>query len=134
MNPDATATVHATMPLCELLGVRAECFEPDEVVLALDWRAELCTSGGMLHGGAVMALADAAGAACAYLNLPAGAAGTSTIQSATNFLGAVSDGGVTATSRPLHVGSSTVVVETRVHHGDRLVATTTQTQAVLRAR
>ena len=59
----------------------------ERVVLTLDWRPELCTSGGLLHGGAVMALADAAGGACAFFNLPEGATGTSTIESKTNFLG-----------------------------------------------
>ncbi len=81
-----------------------------------------------------MALADSAGGACAFANLPAGATGTSTIESKTNFLGAVREGVVSATARPLHVGGSTIVVETEVHHGERLVAKTTQTQAVLRPR
>ena len=62
---------------------------PDAVVLELAWRPELCTSNGILHGGVIMALADSAGAGCAFLNLPDGAAGTSTIESKTNFLGAV---------------------------------------------
>ena len=81
-----------------------------------------------------MALADSAGAACAFLNLPEGAVATSTIESKTNFLGAVTDGTVTATSQPLHVGGTTIVIETELHDGDRLVAKTTQTQAVLDPR
>ena len=57
---------------------------------------------------------------------------TATIESKTNFLGAVVDGTVIATATPLHVGSTTIVIETEVRHGDRLVAKVTQTQAVLR--
>jgi uncharacterized protein (TIGR00369 family) len=132
-NPN-TDFIRSAMPLCALLGVEATEASPQQVVLTLDWRPELCTSGGLLHGGAVMALADAAGGASAFLNLPEGATGTSTIESKTNFLGAVTEGTVVATATPLHVGGMTIVIETVVHHGDRLVAKVTQTQAVLRPR
>jgi uncharacterized protein (TIGR00369 family) len=82
-----------------------------------------------------MALADSAGGACAFANLPDGAAGTSTIESKTNFLGAVREGTVTATARPLHVGRTTIVVETELRRDDgRLVAKVTQTQTVLLPR
>ncbi len=131
---DSTAFVHSVMPLCETLGVQAPVMTAAEVQLTLAWAPHLCTSNGLLHGGAIMTLADSAGAAAASLNLPEGAAGTSTIESKTNFLGAVRDGVVTATSRPLHVGSTTIVVETEVRNGDKLVAKVTQTQAVLRPR
>ncbi|MDP1819693.1 MAG: PaaI family thioesterase [Acidimicrobiales bacterium] len=132
---DPTAIVHATMPLCATLGVTASRFEADEVVLQLDWKPELCTTGGLLHGGVVMALADSAGAACAYLNLPEGAAGTATITSSTSFLGAVKGGAVTATSTLLHRGGSTIAVETAVtDDAGRLVGKVMQTQAVLRPR
>jgi 1,4-dihydroxy-2-naphthoyl-CoA hydrolase len=122
------------MPLTATLGFEAMEFSADKVVLAVDFDDGLCTSGGLLHGGAVMALADSAGGACAFLNLPDGATGTSTIQSATNFLGGVRDGRTIATAVPIHVGSTTIVVETEVRHGDRLVAKTIQTQAVLRPK
>lgn len=122
------------MPMCATLGVTASKLDSDSVVLHLPWRAELCTSGDRLHGGIQMALADAAGAACAFANLPDGAIGTSTIESKTNFLRAVSGGEVTATARPLHVGSTTVVVEVELTNDDRLVAKVTQTQIVLRPR
>lgn len=131
---DPTEFVRASMPLCAELGVTGTRIGPDEVVVELPWKPELCTIGGVLHGGALMALADSAGAVCAYFNLPEGAVGTSTIESKTNFLGAARDGVVTATSRPLHAGSTTIVVETEVRSGDRLIAKTTQTQAVLRPR
>lgn len=134
-DTEATATLHQTMPMCASLGMRAERFLPDGVVLALDWAENLCTSNGVLHGGAVMALADSAGGACAFLNLPPGAAGTSTIESKTNFLGAIRGGTVRASSKPLHVGASTIVVETEVRSAeDKLVAKVTQTQTVLRPR
>jgi uncharacterized protein (TIGR00369 family) len=125
-------TLHGLMPLCELLGVDVDAASSDEVRLGLTWRPDLCTGAGVLHGGAIMALADSSGAACAFLNLPAGA-GTATIESKTNFFRAVRDGRVVATSRPLHVGSSTIVIETEVRGADdRLVAKVTQTQAVLK--
>jgi uncharacterized protein (TIGR00369 family) len=131
-----TETVQTTMPLCATLGVTASDFAPDRVVLHLDWQPALCTSAGLLHGGALMALADSAGAASAFLNLPEGAAGTSTIESKTNFLGAVREGdSITATATPLHRGATTIVVETEVRTTQgKLVAKTTQTQAVLRPR
>lgn len=134
MSADPTDPIRHTMPLCETLGFVTRSFEPDEVTLAVDWAPELCTSNGILHGGVLMTLADSAGAAIAFLNLPDGATGTSTIESKTNFLGAVTGGTVVATARPLHRGSTTIVVETELTDGDRLVAKVTQTQAVLRPR
>jgi len=132
---DATELIRQLMPLCATLDVRVVRNEPDHVELAMDWAPERCTSAGLLHGGAVMALADSAGAACAFANLPEVAAGTSTIESKTNFLGAVRQGTVRATARPLHIGSTTIVVETETRDdNDRLVAKTTQTQMVLRSR
>jgi uncharacterized protein (TIGR00369 family) len=132
---DPTQLLQSSMPLCATLGITGTEAGADRVVAHLDWRPELCTSGGLLHGGAVMALADAAGGACAFLNLPDGAVGTSTIESKTNFLGAVREGtAVTATATPLHRGGTTIVVETELRVDDRLVAKTTQTQTVLRPR
>ena len=130
-----TEIVHQTMPLCATLGITAREFAADAVVLEIEWRPELCTSNGVLHGGVIMTLADSAGAGCAFSNLPDGAIGTSTIESKTNFLGAVKGGSVTARSTALHVGSTTIVVETEVRDDTgRLVAKVTQTQAVLRPR
>jgi uncharacterized protein (TIGR00369 family) len=133
---DPTQLVHSTMPLCAHLGVRGERADADEVVLTMAWRPELCTIGGLLHGGAVMALADSAGAVAAFLNLPEGAAGTSTISSSTSFLRGVREGGeLTATAKVLHAGSTTIAVETTLTDGEgRLVAKVNQTQLVLRPR
>jgi uncharacterized protein (TIGR00369 family) len=132
---DPTQLVQSTMPLCAHLGVRGVRADADQVVLTMEWRPELCTIGGLLHGGAVMALADSAGAVAAFLNLPEGAAGTSTISSSTSFLRGVREGTVTATSTVLHRGGSTIAVETAVTDADdRLIAKVAQTQAVLRPR
>jgi 1,4-dihydroxy-2-naphthoyl-CoA hydrolase len=134
-NREATEQIQRLMPLCATMNVDVERFTSEEVALAMEWAVELCTSNGLLHGGAIMALADSAGAACASLNLPEGSTGTSTIESKTNFLGAVREGRLTAVARPLHVGTTTIVVETEVRSSTgRLVAKTTQTQAVLRPR
>jgi 1,4-dihydroxy-2-naphthoyl-CoA hydrolase len=132
---DPTELLRQLMPLCATLGMRAVRNDREAVELEMDWAPERCTAAGLLHGGAVMALADSAGGACAFANLPEGAAGTSTIESKTNFLGGVREGTIRAVARPLHVGSTTIVVETEVRNADgRLVAKTTQTQMVLRPR
>jgi 1,4-dihydroxy-2-naphthoyl-CoA hydrolase len=132
---DLTEQLHGLMPLCATLGMRAVRMDPDAIEFEMDWTAERCTTNGLLHGGALMALADSAGGACAFANLPEGASGTSTIESKTNFLGAVRAGVVHAVCRPLHVGSTTIVVETEIRdHDGRLVMKTTQTQIVLRPR
>ncbi|MEM7340553.1 MAG: PaaI family thioesterase [Actinomycetota bacterium] len=131
-SDELTDMLHAMMPLTATLGLRAVSSSPGQVVVELDWSEALCTSGGVLHGGTLMAVADSVGAACAVGNLPAGATGTATIESKTNFLGAVTDGTVRAVATPLHVGGRTIVVETELRVGERLVAKTTQTQAVFR--
>jgi 1,4-dihydroxy-2-naphthoyl-CoA hydrolase len=130
---EATALLREAMPLCANLGIRAEEYTADYVVLSMAWSPSLCTSNGVLHGGAIMALADSGGGACALLNLPPDASGTATIESKTNFLGAVRTGSVTATSTPLHRGGATIVIETSVRDDKgKLVAKVTQTQMVLR--
>src|SRR5579859_4546595 len=117
-DQSSTEFIRQTMPLCALLGVRALEVSAENVVLELDWAPELCTSGGLLHGGVLMALADSGGGACAFLNLPEGSGGTATIESKTNFLAALRDGTVTATSKPLHIGTRTIVVETELRRDD----------------
>jgi len=123
--------VLAGMPLAAELGMKLVDARPDEVTLRVEWSERLCTTGAVMHGGVLMALADTAGAMCAFLNLPPDC-GTSTIESKTNFFRAVRDGHVDAVARPLHVGRSTIVVQTELHDASgRRVAITTQTQAVL---
>lgn len=127
--------VRGLMPLATTLGIRADSYTAEKVVLSMAWAPSLCTAGGVLHGGVIMALADSAGAACALLNLPDNASGTTTIESKTNFVGYVKGGWVAATSTILHRGGTTIVVETAVHdESGKLVAKVTQTQLVLRSR
>lgn len=129
--PEALEQFLAMMPFAAALGIELDAASADEVVGRMAWREDLCTSAGVLHGGALMAFADTLGAVCAFLNLPSGA-GTATISSSTNLLRAVRDGEVTATARPLHVGRSVIVVQTEVLDATaKRVAQVTQAQAVL---
>jgi uncharacterized protein (TIGR00369 family) len=120
-----------SMPFAAACGITIDSATKDEVRGGLDWAPERCTSGGGLHGGIVMTLADSLGAVSAFLNLPPGA-GTATIESKTNFFRAVREGRITAVSKPLHVGRTTIVLQTDVRdESDRRVALVTQTQMVL---
>ena len=86
----------------------------------------------MLHGGALMGLADSAGGLLAFLNLPPEAKGTATIESKTNFLGPIRSGYVNGVSKALHKGRRTIVVDTELFDdAGKLIARVTQTQAVL---
>jgi 1,4-dihydroxy-2-naphthoyl-CoA hydrolase len=127
------ARLVAMMPFAELLGLQLEAAAPEEVRARMPWSADKCTTFGLLHGGALMAAADSVGAVCAFLNLPPGAT-TSTIESKTNFFRGVREGSVHTVSRPLHVGRTTIVVQTDLtdDRGKR-VAQVTQTQAVIAA-
>ena len=126
-----TELVHAQMPLCAALDIDVVTADRAEVVLRGRWDPRHCTVGGALHGGYLMALADSAAAILAYLNLPAGAT-TATIESKTNFLAAVREGGVTARSELVHAGRRTIVVQVDVTADDgRRVTRTLQTQAVI---
>lgn len=125
---------HSLMPFSRLVGLEVATVAADEVRGRLDWAPELCTSNGVLHGAALMTLADTLGAICAFMNLPAGT-GTATIESKTNFFRAVTKGHVDGTARPLHVGRTTIVVQTDImDQAGRRVAQVTQTQAVLQPR
>jgi uncharacterized protein (TIGR00369 family) len=132
MDAELTRQVHETAPYTAFLGLEVLSASPDEVRSRLAWNADKCTAGGMLHGGALMSLADSAGGFLAFLNLPGDAKGTATIESKTNFLGPIREGYVNAVTRPLHVGKRTIVVDTELYDDDgKLVARVTQTQAVL---
>ena len=121
----------ALIPFAATLGMELVSATPEEVVGRLAWREDLCTTGGAMHGGALMSLADNLGGVCAYLNLPA-RAGTATISSSTNFMRSVREGHVTATTRPLRVGRTVIVVQTDLRDDNgRLVVQTTQSQAVI---
>ncbi|EID54975.1 hypothetical protein SacxiDRAFT_2756 [Saccharomonospora xinjiangensis XJ-54] len=134
LDGEGTALFHRSMPFTERLGVEVLQHSRELVVARLAHDESLCTLGGVLHGGALMSLADSTAAVCAFLNLPEGAQGTSTIESKTNFLRAVREGYATATARPLHAGGRVIVVETEIHDDERrLIAKVTQSQAVLRS-
>ena len=121
----------AAMPFAARLGIEIDAASAEEVRGGLTWAEERCTAGGIMHGGALMGLADTLGGVCAFLNLPEGAT-TATIESKTNFFRAVRGGTVTGVARPLHVGRSFIVVQTDLSDDDgRRVAQVTQTQAVL---
>lgn len=127
------ASLLASMPFARTLGIEAGEMGPGEVRARLAWAEERCTTAGVLHGGALMALADTAGAMCAFLNLPEDATGTTTVESKTNFFRAIRSGHVEAVSRPLHTGRTLVVVETELRDAEgRLAAKVTQSQLVLR--
>ncbi|MGP7999903.1 MAG: PaaI family thioesterase [Streptosporangiaceae bacterium] len=120
------------MPFAATLGVELDAADATEVRGHLAWAERLCTAGGLLHGGVLMALADSLGGVCAQLNLPPGAR-TATISSATVFLRSVRDGVVTGVTRPLHTGRAVIVVQTDLaDSAGRMAAQVTQTQAVLR--
>jgi 1,4-dihydroxy-2-naphthoyl-CoA hydrolase len=131
---DQTAEMRDAMPFTAVLGMRAIAASAQEVRARIDWDASRCTVAGNLHGGLLMSLADTCGGWLAYLNLPADAVGTATVESKTNFLRGVSAGYVEAVARPLHVGRTFFVADTELRDREgRLVARTTQTQAVLRS-
>jgi 1,4-dihydroxy-2-naphthoyl-CoA hydrolase len=120
-----------TGTLAALLGVRIVEADEARVVAHLAIRDDLRTVGGALHGGTLMALADTVGAVATVLNLPAGA-GTTTVESKTNFFAAGRAGLVRAEATPLHRGKRTMVWQTRVtDEAGRLLSQTIQTQLVL---
>lgn len=120
----------AIMPFAAHLGMILDEASADRVIARLPWAPQLCTSSGVMHGGALMSLADTAGALVAFLGLPEGAT-TATITSATQLLRPVSSGDVRAVAVPLHRGRTVVTAQTSLYDAaERLVSQTTQTQAV----
>jgi 1,4-dihydroxy-2-naphthoyl-CoA hydrolase len=118
------------MPFAGQLGVRLLEATADLVVAELDWEPRLCTSGGVMHGGALMTLADSAGALVAFLGLPEGGT-TATITSTTQMFRPVTGETVRAEAVPLHRGRTTVTVQTSLRDSaGRLVAQTTQIQVI----
>ncbi|MCB1525476.1 MAG: PaaI family thioesterase [Rhodoblastus sp.] len=123
------------MPLARLMGIRLVEQTPDKVVAEMEVREDLCTTNSILHGGAYMAFADTIGAVATVLNLPPGA-GTTTVESKTNFISAIRAGEIArAECTPVHRGKTTQVWTTRILRPDgKLAAIVTQTQMVLAAR
>jgi len=130
-TPTSASDLLALMPHARALGIGLVTVTAELTQGSLAWAPERCTAGNVLHGGALMTLADSVGAICAHLNIPAGAA-TTTIESKTNFFRAVRTGAVHAAARPLHVGRTMIVVQTDLTDDTgALVGQTTQTQAVI---
>jgi len=123
----------AAMPLAGTLGVIIDEASQERVAGKLPVRADICTAGGIVHGGAIMAFADCLGAVGAFLTLPEGASGTTTIESKTNFLGVGPGGSVLiGEATPIKIGKRLSVWHTRVRTEDGAdVALVTQTQMVL---
>lgn len=122
-----------TMPFAKLMGVKVLEASSERVVAELTVREELCTSGGILHGGAAMAFADSLGGIAGFLALPPGAVGTTTIESKTNFLGGAKIGAaLRGECTPVHRGKRTSVWQTRITTFEgKAVALVTQTQMAL---
>lgn len=117
-----------------LMGVRFTQTDPDRVVATMQVRPDLCTGGGILHGGSLMAFADTLGAVGTVLNLPQGAR-TTTVESSTKFLAAARVGTtVTGECTPFHKGRTTMVWQTLIRNDQgKLCAVVTQTQLVMAA-
>jgi 1,4-dihydroxy-2-naphthoyl-CoA hydrolase len=117
-----------------LMGVEIKEATPERIVATMLVRPDLCTAGGVCHGGAFMAFADTIGAVGTVMNLPPGTR-TTTIESKTNFLGAaLVNTRITAESTPLHRGKTTQVWQTMIRsEAGKLCAVVTQTQMVLPA-
>jgi 1,4-dihydroxy-2-naphthoyl-CoA hydrolase len=131
LTPDELTGLVQLMPFAARLGIGLDAASPTEVRGHLAWSADLCTAGGILHGGALMALADSLGGLCAYLSLPPGAR-TATVSSSAVFTRGIRAGTVTGVARPLHSGRTVIVVQTDLlDEGGQLAAQVTQTQAVL---
>ena len=120
------------LPFAELLGIKITHISPERVTGELPVRHELATIPDIIHGGAIMALADNIGAVATVANLPDGAH-TTTIESKTNFFAPIPVGDTArAECTPLHRGRTTMVWQTRITRNDgRLCAVVTQTQLVL---
>jgi len=121
------------MPFSKLMGVRVTAASAEAVEGEIIVREDLCTAGGIMHGGAIMAFADALGAVGAVASLPDGAGGTTTIESKTNFLGAAPVGSmVKGRSLPLKSGRRMSVWQTMIETAEgKPVAVVIQTQLVL---
>ena len=121
------------MPFSRLMGVRVTAASAEAVEGEIIVREDLCTAGGIMHGGAIMAFADALGAIGAVASLPDGATGTTTIESKTNFLGAAPVGStVKGRSLPLKTGRRMSVWQTMIETAEgKPVAVVIQTQLVL---
>ena len=122
-------TLRDMVPFAVELGIELLEVRRDVVRARLEWAPERTTHADLMHGGAIMALADTCGGIAAFVNMPEGATGTATIESKTSFVRAVRSGWVTATTRALHRGRTLAVLETEIVRDDgKLAAKVGQTQ------
>ena len=134
MTSNSSGDLMSLMPFAQQLGIEVSAADAAHAQARMAWAPELCTAGGILHGGALMSFADSVGALVAFLGLPEGAS-TATITSTTQLFRPVSAGDVRADAEALHRGRTTVTVRTSLYDdSDRLVAQTTQVQAVIAPR
>ncbi len=121
------------MPFANTIGIEITTSEKEQIIGRVEVSETICTTGKIMHGGALMAFADTLGAVGAFLNLPEGAKATTTIESKTNFLGPAPLGSVViGTCTPVHVGRRTSVWQTKLTREDgKVVALITQSQMVL---
>jgi 1,4-dihydroxy-2-naphthoyl-CoA hydrolase len=121
------------LPFAETLGIQFVSAESDAVTARMLVRPDLCTLGGFAHGGAIMSFADTLGGAAAFVNLPADAKATTTLESKTNFIASAPDGStLVGRATLIHRGRRTQVWQTRVETEEgKLVALTLQTQMIL---
>jgi len=132
-NEPLTQMAHAQMPFAAQLELQIVDGSESRVLGRASWSADKCTVGGVLHGGYLMSCADAVGGMLAFLSLPEGAIGTTTIESKTNLMGSVSQGDINVEGTVLHAGRTTAVIQTDItDENNRLIARTVQTQLVLR--
>ncbi len=122
-----------SIPFADLLNIKIVSNNANNIVGTLQVSEKLCTTGARIHGGAIMAFADTLGAIGAFQSRPDGTAGTTTLESKTNFIGGAKLGStITGETTPVHVGRRTSVWQTRITNDDgKLVAVVTQTQMVL---
>lgn len=115
-----------------LMGITLKEATRERVLATMPVRPDLCTTGGTIHGGALMAFADTLGAIGTVMNLPPNAR-TTTIESSTKFIKAAAAGSVvTGESKPFHLGRTTMVWQTEVRNdAGKLCAVVTQTQLVI---
>jgi 1,4-dihydroxy-2-naphthoyl-CoA hydrolase len=127
-QPDPDRLVEL-MPFAVHAGVKLSSATAEEVVGTLAWAPERCTAGGLMHGGAVMTLADSCAAVCAFLNLPDGGKSTATIEANTSFMRGLRGGTVTAIAKPVRLTRTHAFLETELRDADgRLVAKVSQIQ------
>jgi 1,4-dihydroxy-2-naphthoyl-CoA hydrolase len=134
MTQDINSEAELQPPFADFMGMKITSISRDSVVAELLVRDDLENRFGVLHGGALMALADNLGGTATMANLPPGAR-TATIESKTNFFAPIPIGDTAhAECTPLHRGKSTMVWQTRITRNDgRLCAMVTQTQIVILA-